>query len=321
MNLKGIGIYLTYRCNSRCIHCSYGSDPPLSNLIDEAEVEVSFEMVNRFGRLETVKILGGEPTLYMERLLRVVELARIHGASSIIMITNGWWGKDEEDARNIITGLKEAGLSLLLISMDAFHAEYIPLEDVKRAVQAADCVEMKYCVMMEFMESIDANNRYDRQSRALFQECQNLSIPILPAKIIYAGRAAEFLSPLYRGEKTLPNQCEPPYIGSFENPSGIAIDPLGYVTLCHGIAIGNTREKSLATILSEYDLKKHPILNAIVKEGPLGLTKLAHAEGFNLEEGYIDSCHLCYKIRKYLREHYPDYLAPSNCYYSVAKVS
>ncbi|MFW9940484.1 MAG: radical SAM protein [Candidatus Thorarchaeota archaeon] len=313
--MKGIGIYLTYRCNSRCIHCSYGSEPNLNNLIDEEQVKSAFEMVKHFGRLETVKILGGEPTLYMSRLLRVVELARIYGASSVILITNGWWGKNEDNASNIVTSLKGAGLSLLLLSIDSFHAEHIPLNDVNRALHASKHIGIKYCIIMEFLESIYANNFYDRKSEELFQYYQKLGIPILPAKIVYSGKAAEFLSHLHSGDRIIPNKCNPPYTVSFENPSGIAIDPFGYVTLCHGIAIGNTREKSLATILSEYDFKKHPILSAIAKDGPLGLTKLPYAEGFNLEEGYIDSCHLCYSIRKYLKEHYSNYLAPSNCYY------
>lgn len=315
MNLKGIGIYLTYQCNASCSHCAYGSEPSLKNVIDEKDVEVAFETINQLGQLQTVKILGGEPTLYMERLLRVIELARTYGATNIIVITSGWWGKRQARAQTIVTSLKQAGLSLLLISVDSFHTQYIPLEHVKGAVQAAADGGMRYCVLMNLLESIHADNQYDRQTREMIQELLQLSIPIVPGKVTYLGRAVELLSPMYQGERTLPTRCPlPPFLDSFAEPSGIAIDPLGYVTLCHGIAIGNMKERPLADILTEYELEKHPILNAIMKEGPLGLMKLPHTEGFKLKEGYIDSCHLCYELRSHLRQYYPDLLAPGNHY-------
>jgi hypothetical protein len=285
--------------------------------MEESEIVDAFEMVNRFGKLEAVKILGGEPTLYLERLIRTVELARAHGAFYVILITSGWWGKEPARAAHLATSLVRAGLSLLVISTDSFHAPYVPLQYVRGAIRAAADTNLQACIAMDIIESVDANNPYDRQTRELLRQLQDVSLPFTGSKVALLGRAAELLSQFSpQSDTPFPNSCQPPYAGSFENPSGIAIDPLGYVTLCHGIAIGNTRTKPLATILGEYRLEDHPILSTISKDGPLGLLKLLGPEEALPAKGYAHACHLCYDLRSRLRDRYPEYLAPGNCYHS-----
>jgi len=122
------------------------------------------------------------------------------------------------------------------------------------------------------------------------------------------------LTDFFPASEAMPNDCRPPYAGSFAAPSGIAIDPLGYVTLCHGIPIGNIKKTAIGEILANYRLEDHPILNAVATKGPLGLLELAGSENMRLRSAYITSCQLCYVVRKHLRTKYPDYLAPSNCY-------
>jgi hypothetical protein len=318
MDLRAVGVYLTYQCNAECIHCAYGSHSHLKGVMEETDIEAAFQAVNRFGKLEAVKILGGEPTLYEERLIRTVELARRHGASNVMLITSGWWGKNPLRAAHLATSLAHAGLSLLLFSIDSFHTPYVRTEAIKGAIRAAAAANLQSCITMNVIESITATNPYDRRTRDLLGDLQDLPTPVMASQVILLGRAAEALSQFYpRFADPLPNRCEPPYAGSFENPSGIAIDPFGYVTLCHGIAIGNTRTKPLPTILAEYRLERHPILHAIATSGPLGLLNLLDSEEVDLTPGYVSSCHLCYDLRKRLRDRYPDYLAPSNCYDSL----
>jgi hypothetical protein len=317
MNLRAIGVYLTYQCNANCVHCAYGSDSSLRGVVEESELHAAFDAINRFGKLQTVKILGGEPTLYMERLVTAIKLARGYGASKVILITSGWWGKNPEKAQDHITRLRRAGLSVLVISADAFHLDYIPIESVRGAILAAASSGIDYCVTMDVIESLDGDNAYDRQTRQVLDQLSDLPFSVTLSKINLLGRAGDLLPDFYQPVTgAMPNDCQPPYAGSFESPSGISIDPLGFVTLCHGIAIGNTRKAPISKILSDYKLEEHPILNMVTKKGPLGLLELCGSEGPKLRSGYVTSCQLCYDIRKHLMAKYPDYLAPANCYQS-----
>ena len=300
MDLRGIGIYLTYQCNSECVHCAYGSNSALVGVVEEAELDAAFAAVNTFGNLETVKILGGEPTLYMERLLTAIKLARTHGAGNIILITNGWWGNNPERARSSLKALKDAGLSVLVISVDAFHVEYVPTESVRGAIIAAANSGLFYCVTMDVIDFLDGDNPYDRQTRSILEQLGDLPFAVIPSKLNLLGRAADLLTDFFPASEAMPNDCRPPYAGSFAAPSGIAIDPLGYVTLCHGIAIGNTKKTAIGEILANYRLEDHPILNAVATKGPLGLLELAGSENMRLRSGYITSCQLCYDVRKHL---------------------
>lgn len=47
------------------------------------------------------------------------------------------------------------------------------------------------------------------------------------------------------------------------------IDPNRWVfhQLCHGICIGNAKEKSLSQIISEFKFRKHPIIEKVVAKG------------------------------------------------------
>jgi hypothetical protein len=71
--------------------------------------------------------------------------------------------------------------------------------------------------------------------------------------------------------------CRLPYwLGrTIPDLKAIEIDFNGHITLCPGICIGNLKTQSLTNILGDYDPHKHPILNALIREGPIGLTKIA----------------------------------------------
>ncbi|MCK4585004.1 hypothetical protein KAU13_06280 [candidate division WOR-3 bacterium] len=86
------------------------------------------------------------------------------------------------------------------------------------------------------------------------------------------------------------------------------------VTLYPGVCIGNVRNKSLTGVLENYDYRTHPIIRIIAEEDPVGLLRLARGKGYRKEERFINECHLCYEMRKYLRRFYPEHLAPSGCY-------
>jgi len=129
------------------------------------------------------------------------------------------------------------------------------------------------------------------------------------SELMYKGRAASELAPDAE-KKAWREFTKCPY-EELVDPKRVHVDPLGYVHVCQGISIGNTWQKPFSKIIGEYDPYENPILEPLIRGGPVALVEkfdLPH-DGF-----YADACHLCYATRCILRKKYPDILAPDEMY-------
>jgi MoaA/NifB/PqqE/SkfB family radical SAM enzyme len=248
-------------------------------------------------------VFGGEPMLYPERAISIFTKAHKLGIPRIDMITNGVWGKNRKTAENQAIKLKEAGLNKVNISVDAFHVRHIPLKYPQNAALAllkAGIKDVKWNVAV--VESIDAENEYDRKTRELLKELEPIGMEASIIKIMPMGRALQNLSEFFT-HTPLDGPCEgEPIIGNpLTNPDSICIEPSGSVNICWHLAIGNAKHKPLSQIISEYDWRQDPIIKTLVEEGPTGLLKLPRARDYKLQENhFINKCHLCTEIRKTL---------------------
>lgn len=331
MSIEGLGILLTFECNAECDHCYYHSAPRSkigASVIEVAEFAAYIDSLARFQRrIPGVTFLGGEPFLYYKHLRQMIEMIKGR-APHISILTNGYWGKNRERADRMVSELKEAGLQKLSFGADGFHDPFVPFQSVKNAILAARDGGLKVAVSVYLREALDADNEPDRISNAMVEELRQLGgISTGYAVVEYTSRAAERLEHQSGAatEKELNDVCLKPYrgkvdpTGTFMDPKVIAIDPTGSVSTCAGILIGNAKEKDLGEILKEYRPDEHPIIGALIREGPMGLTKLPGAEGFQMKETYKDICEFCYDIRKHLRPHFPAELGPRQCYEEVSR--
>jgi hypothetical protein len=133
------------------------------------------------------------------------------------------------------------------------------------------------------------------------------------------GRAADELSPYLATQAGPWTECTLPsyFGGDLRAPTTVEIHPGGWVNLCAGLALGNANERRLDEILAEYDPDAHPIIGVLAREGPSGLLRLAQRHGYLPAIGYVNGCHLCYQVRRFLRPYYPDHLAPAHPYTDV----
>jgi len=162
-----------------------------------------------------------------------------------------------------------------------------------------------------------AFNRRTRANMArLARLCELTDVKIDQGPARMVGRAADELSYRLPAREIFADRCPlPDYLGGdLLAPTGIEIHPGGWVNLCAGLALGRARERSLGSILNDYDPRVHPIIRVLVDEGPVGLLKLAEARGYVRGAGYADDCHLCYEARRFLRPHYSGQLAPAHPY-------
>jgi hypothetical protein len=269
--------------------------------------------------LSSVGVHGGEPFLCFDLLLHIMEKAMKREIAHTWVITNGFWAETKTIARQKLRALKEAGLTTITFSVDGFHQEYIPFEDVKNGIEAAvDVGFEKVWVDSYFLGSEDSDSFHNRLTKKALEALEAISeIEINKRRVDFEGRAAELLAKQLAAKQQTPaGRCPLPFWigGTLKNPDVVEIDYEGNVTLCPGICIGNTTRKSLPRILQEYDCSTHPILSIIAEGGPEGLLDVAKAKGLRPKGQFVDECHLCYEMRRLIRPYFPDYLAPPSGY-------
>ena len=303
MYLQRLEFTLTTKCNSQCIHCQADASPLRNDVMDVEDAHNYLTEAIAVSDIQSFMVFGGEPMLYPERAMAIFEMAHQLGIPRIEMITNGVWGRDMENAEKLAEKLKTAGLTKVNISVDAFHAQYIPIEYPRNAALAllkAGVEDVKWNVAV--IKSINADNEYDKKTKQMLKKLEPVGIGASFVKIMPVGRAEQNLRELFRREPLIgPCEGEPIIGNALKNPESICIEPTGQVNICWDLAIGNAREKPLSRIISEYDWQKNPIIKTLVEEGPTGLLKLPKAHDYKLQENhYINKCHLCTEIRKTL---------------------
>jgi MoaA/NifB/PqqE/SkfB family radical SAM enzyme len=253
--------------------------------------------------LESFMVFGGEPMLYPDRVIAILEKAHQLQVPRIDMITNGTWGKDEKQAEKLATRLKSAGLTNLDISVDAFHQQYIPIEYPRNAGLASSKAGIERVIWnATVVESIDAKNEYDEKTRQILKALEPTGIEPYIHKVLPTGRALKNLRQYFKKE-SLQGPCEgdPILENPLTDPKSICIDPSGSVEICWFLSIGNAKQVPLDRLISNYDCQKDAITRTLVEEGPTGLLKLPEVQDFSFEENeYIGKCHLCMEVRRAL---------------------
>lgn len=96
----------------------------------------------------------------------------------------------------------------------------------------------------------------------------------------------------------------------------VHLDPDGLVfpSKCAGIIFVNAKKQSLSEAVKSGEYAHNPIMEILIRKGPVGLLALAEEHGYVPETGYASKCHLCHETRKALRRDYPEFLGPEAVY-------
>lgn len=303
---KRLEFMLTEKCNSRCVHCQGEHSPEKEGVMKVDDGVTYLEETTSVTKLDSFMIFGGESMLYPERTIKLFQKANELGIPKIELITNGFWGKDRNRAQMLATQLKDAGVNEVLISVDAFHLPYIPLDCPRNAALAslaAGIERVRWNVAI--LESETPLNQFDRQTSEIMRILAPLGLETHVNKVWPQGRARRNLSEFF--SKQSPEGKCPEAETALVNPTCITLDSRGWASICWSLSIGNAKKKLLSKMLTNYNWKNHLIIQTLVTNGPKGLIKLPEASCFQFqEERYIDKCHLCTDIRKFLKPKYPE---------------
>ena len=112
----------TSACNLHCVHCFVDRNP--RKLEISQALALLDNCVAAESPIERVGFSGGEPFLYMDFLLEVTRAVVSHDLLFDQIMTNGDWWKDEQELRNTLQSLYDAGYDGKIgLSWDEYHGQ------------------------------------------------------------------------------------------------------------------------------------------------------------------------------------------------------
>lgn len=298
MDLNRLEFSVTDLCSSNCKHCSVKNNKGQKAHIDKFSAVDVVKKVSEKYKLESIMTFGGEPLLFPESVFAIHKTAFDAGIPSRQIITNGYWTNDLLKIEEIAFNLSESGVNKILISVDAFHQEYIPIEAVKkaaRALQKHDSIELKWSPCWVVSEK--DNNPYNEMTNLILKELEEFKIEIGRGNIISPeGAALENLKEyLPAKQNLLKARCtDMPYTDPLDAIKSISIEPNGDVAVCRGFTIGNVFTEDIAAILDNYNPYENPYMKIILENGMAGLLEVARNKGIEVEtQDFYSVCDLC----------------------------
>ena len=211
-NLRKIEFVVTYACTGRCKHCSEGEHSVCGEYIDPTAAANAVKRVVSEYPVETVMTFGGEPLLYAEAVYAIMGAAKEMGVPKRQLITNGYFARNAERIDEVAQRLAECGVNDLLISVDAFHQETIPLDTVKCFAREVKKQGIPARISPAWLVSTEDDNRYNRRTKELLDELSGLCIPVGDGNIIFPeGNAKKYLAEYFKGEIPVNPYVEDPY--------------------------------------------------------------------------------------------------------------
>ena len=118
--LTGLHLLLTYRCTHTCEHCFLSCSPQRAGTFTPEALDRVLAEAEKIGTIDWIYFEGGEPFLYYPLLLAGVGVSSDAGFE-VGLVTNCYWAESDSIADLFLAPLAGAGLTMLMVSDDAFH--------------------------------------------------------------------------------------------------------------------------------------------------------------------------------------------------------
>ncbi len=311
------GLMLSYKCNCACEFCYYNCGPDKGGLMSVDTAIGAWAALRALaGDSARVHLTGGEPFLYWDRLVEILEEANSRGLGGAELVeTNGFWARQHRTVIERLETLNALGIRRLKISTDPFHQEHVGIEPVRLLARTAEEVLGAARVQVRWREYLDrpagiagvpAEQRWVRLVAAAREH---------PCR--FTGRAAGRLAQTLASERVeslASANCGKAFLGA----KGVHIDPFGNVFsgTCSGIIIGNVNERPLDELWSQFEPGRCELIGTLFSRGPAGLLQRAVEAGYAPAPFYADKCHLCTSIRQFFVDNgiAGHVLGPAECY-------
>lgn len=347
---RSAGLLLTYQCNAACEFCYYHCSPQKGGLMPvETCINAWRSLKVLAGDKAKVHLTGGEPFLYWDHLVAILEEGKKQGLGPVDLVeTNGFWAANDPLVKDRLERLLALGVQRLKVSVDPFHQEYVDAEPAHRLASIALEMLGPERVQIRWEEYLTDPVDVKRLSRAQRDRAYVLAYHENPFR--FTGRAGGHLARLLASRPA--HACRHVNcLAAFLGAKGIHIDPYGNVFsgTCSGIIVGNIHQTPLEEIWRTFhphapretgcqvhavaDIFDPPherhayatastapphslsVISTLCEAGPHGLLDRAKPLGYEELSAYADKCHLCTHVRQFLFANVePSVLGPAECY-------
>jgi MoaA/NifB/PqqE/SkfB family radical SAM enzyme len=317
---RSAGLMLTYRCNAACEFCYYHCSPHKDGLMPVETCLSAWRSLKVLaGDAAKIHLTGGEPFLYWERLVEILQEGKQQNLGPIDLVeTNGFWATEDRLVAERLKTLVALDVQRLKISVDPFHQEYVDIEPARRLAAAAkeklgpDRVLVRWEKYLSNFKFPISNLKLGERDRVYVQAYRDYPFR-------FNGRAAGHLAELL-ASKPVEAFRHVNCLAGFLGAKGVHIDPYGNVFsgTCSGIILGNMDRTPLEEIWRRFRPKQEGLVRVLCERGPYGLLEWAQTLGYQQLSAYADNCHLCTNIRQFLfeRQVEPAVIGPADCYRS-----
>ena len=241
-NLKKIEFVITYACTGKCKHCSEGDHSACGVHIEPETAAIAVRKIAEAFPIQTVMTFGGEPLLYPNAVYAIHRAAVEMGVPKRQLITNGYFSKNPARIAEIAEGLLQSGVNDVLLSVDAFHQETIPLAPVQCFAAKLQKRGVPVRIQPAWLVSPEDPNPYNLRTRELVDLFLAQGFEENDGNVIFLeGNAKKYLAEYFREEKV-----ENPYWEDPKDVKCVSFDPDG------SIFGQNLYQKDIMEILKEY---------------------------------------------------------------------
>jgi radical SAM protein with 4Fe4S-binding SPASM domain len=207
-------------------------------------------------KAQWVSFTGGEPFLIPDLLEKSIAYASSLDLYTEV-VTNTFWAKNIKKAALILESLKAGGLDVLNISVDDFHQEYIPMDNIRNAFISARKAGVKTVFLVTTKRNSKITSKY---LEGLFSDMklQKIGGPRVnePDALVLESPFIPVSNVETNGDETLqidksPSTCSEVLTDIGIKPDGTVLPCCGALSSLEEAALGNLKEESLTSILEK----------------------------------------------------------------------
>ena len=266
------------RCNLKCDHCVAAHDgSPETKMALESAIQIIEEMSR--SHVTGISFTAGEPLLYSEEMAALVQTCKIRNIYSRI-VTNSYWSKTKDRSDEMVSTLKDGGLSQLRISFSRWHQKNVSRKNILNA--ALSCQKYGLDYFISFVTD------FSREDDAQEQFLQDNHLKYFPEPLIYFGNATGITRPPVFTDYPAHRCAMNPYLSPDLNMFACC-DAGTQFTKTDAFFLGNLKSHSVDHLFQK---KEKTLLFHLIKT--MGLTAMASFLGFKASEIVkYRKCDLC----------------------------
>lgn len=312
----GSGVITNYVCTAACRHCMFGSSPDCPKEYITPETAGNLASLLAEAGTSSVHIGGGEPFMNFSALLVLIDALNRHGIGIDYIETNAFWAKDDEIVRNRLWELTKRGVTTVMVSVDPFHIEYVPLWKALNLLRLLEDEGFDYFVWQERylrrLMHLDHSRVYTHEELKEILGEDYVTDTAREYGLGMNGRALAIAGDIYPKRSADALALDQP-CRKIPEPHHCHFDLYGNAVPsgCPGLT-ADARDYLEAAISPE----KYPVMARLLEGGTAALYEYAEACGFEPDEGgYPTKCAFCYAMRSYLVKHRPTRDLSPVCFY------